>query len=134
MDRTAAPRFTEPLTVTHRFVGEIAAVHVVGSMVAETSGPVVTELVTQLLADGCRKFVLNLTEVPSCDTRGLAALVMALTQVEETDGALALAQVQPRVMTVLETTGLLAVFDVYEAEREAVASLRTTPVKRPSPR
>ena len=122
MDRATRPR-AEPLTVAHRFVDGVGVIRVAGSMVAETSEPVVTTLVHQLLEEGCRRFVLNLTEVPSCDTRGLAALVLALNQIEERDGSLRLAQVQPRVHTVLETTGLLAVFQVSDTEREALTDV-----------
>ena len=68
-------------------------------MTAETIESVLTPLVKTRLADGSRSFVINLGEVLSCDTRGLAELVLSLTMVEQTGGWLKLAHVQSHVMT-----------------------------------
>lgn len=56
---------------------------------------------------------------------GHAPVLSALTMVERKEGALKLAQVQPHVMTLLETTGLLGVFELFDTEREALASFRS---------
>ena len=114
------------MTVTHRAVGDAVVLRVVGRMAVETHESVLTEQVKDRLEDGSRAFVVNLGEVPSCDTRGLAELVLSLTMVERVEGELRLAQVQPHVMTLLETTGLLTVFEVFDTEREALASFRPT--------
>ena len=94
-------------------------------MTVETRESTLTRLVKGRLADSFRSFVVNLGQVPYCDTRGLAELVLSFTMVERADGALKLAQVQSRVATLLETTGLLSVFEVFDAEREALASFRS---------
>ena len=113
------------MTVTERLVDGVVVLIVIGRMTVETRESVLTRAVKGHLADGSRAFVVNLSEVPYCDTRGLAELILSLTMVERKEGALKLAQVQPRVLTLLETTGLLGVFDMFDTEREALASFRS---------
>ena len=113
------------MTVTDRLVDGVVVLMVVGRMTVETRESALTRLVKGRLADDSRAFVVNLGEVPYCDTRGLAELILSLTMVERKEGALKLAQVQPHVMTLLETTGLLSVFEMFDTEREAIASFRS---------
>ena len=115
----------ETMTVTDRVVDGVVVLTVVGRMTVETRESTLTRLVKGRLADSFRSFVVNLGQVPYCDTRGLAELVLSFTMVERADGALKLAQVQSRVATLLETTGLLSVFEVFDTEREALASFRS---------
>ena len=112
------------MTVTHRIVDDVVVIRVVGRMTAETRESMLTKLVKSQLAAGSRSFIVNLGEVPSCDTRGLAELILSLTLVERNDGALKLAHVQSHVLTLLETTALLTVFEVFDTEREALTSFR----------
>ena len=118
-------RSADAMTVTDRLVDGAVILTVVGRMTVETRESTLTRLVKGHLADGARAFVVNLGQVPYCDTRGLAELILSLTMVERADGVLRVAQVQPHVMTLLQTTELLSVFDVYDTEREALASFRS---------
>ena len=124
VDDDATWRGPDTMTVTDRVVDDVVVVRVVGRMTVETRESALTGLVKSRLAEGSRSFVVNLVEVPSCDTRGLAELILSLTLVERQDGGLRLAQVQPHVMTLLETTALDSVFKVFDTEREALASFR----------
>ena len=126
MDRDVAGQAFDTMAVTHRTVDGTVVLRVVGRMTTETLESSLTRAVKSCLADGSRSLVVNLGEVPSCDTRGLAELVLSLTTVEQTGGELKLAHVQPHVITLLETTGLLSVFDVFDTEREALAGFRAT--------
>ena len=125
VDRDVTGRAPDTMTVTERLIDGVVVLMVVGRMTVETGESALTRLVKARLGDGSRAFVVNLGEVPSCDTRGLAELILSLTMVERKEGALKLAQVQPRVMTLLETTGLLGVFEMFDTEREALASFRS---------
>ena len=115
----------DTMTVTDRVVDGVVVLTVVGRMTVETRESALTQLVKSRLADSFRSFVVNLSQVPYCDTRGLAELVLSFTMVERAGGALKLAHLQPRVATLLETTALLGVFEVFDTEREALASFRS---------
>ena len=115
----------DTMTVTDRVVDGVVVLTVVGRMTVETRESALTQLVKSRLADSFRAFVVNLSQVPYCDTRGLAELVLSFTMVERAGGALKLAHLQARVATLLETTALLSVFEVFDTEREALASFRS---------
>ena len=125
VDHDAIRRAPDTMTVTERLIDGVVVLMVVGRMTVETRESILTGLVKGRLADDLRAFVVNHGEVPYCDTRGLAELILSFTMVERKEGALKLAQVQPRVMTLLETTGLLGVFEMFDTEREALASFRS---------
>ena len=74
------------MTVSERLVGDVVVLMVVGRMTVETRESILTRAVKSRLADDSRGFVVNLGEVPYCDTRGLAELILSLTMVERNEG------------------------------------------------
>ena len=122
VERDLTARTPDTMTVSERLVGDVVVLMVVGRMTVETRESILTRAVKSRLADDSRGFVVNLGEVPYCVTRGLAELILSLTMVERNEGTLKLARVQPRVMTLLKTNGLLGVFEMFDTEREALAS------------
>ena len=78
-----------------------------------------------LLANGCRYFVLNLEKVDYIDSSGLGQLVALWTSVRTKGGNLVLMRPTERVRRLLTVTRLNVVFDVYhDAEKAKAASRR----------
>ncbi|HUF17446.1 MAG TPA: STAS domain-containing protein, partial [Thermoanaerobaculia bacterium] len=78
--------------------------------------------VDQLLADGCRKILLNLTGVEYIDSSGLGELVQSFKVARTFEAELKLLRPQERVRHTLQLSMLLPLFEIYETEEEALAS------------
>ena len=73
--------------------------------------------------DGDSKFVLNLGDVSYIDSSGLGELVSTYTTVRNRQGDVKLLHLTTKAKDLLQMTKLLTVFDTYEDESKAVASL-----------
>jgi len=78
----------------------------------------------KLLADGDRKFLVNLEAVDYIDSSGLGELVTGFTTVRNQGGHLKLLKLTRRVRDLLQITKLLTVFESFDNETEAIKSLR----------
>ena len=68
--------------------------------------------------------MLNLQGVTYVDSAGLGVLRVVLhTRATHADPTIALANASPRVYGVLSVTNLLTIFDLFDSESEATASL-----------
>jgi len=92
-----------------------------------TDGPrpmVVGEIVRQILKQGGRKILLNLTNVTYIDSSGIGELVSAFTTVRNQGGELKLLNLTKKVHDLLQITKLYTVFDVKDDEATAVAAFK----------
>jgi anti-sigma B factor antagonist len=78
----------------------------------------------KLLAEGDRKFLVNLEAVDYIDSSGLGELVTAFTTVRNQQGQLKLLNLTRRVRDLLQITKLLTVFESFDSETEALKSMR----------
>ncbi len=74
--------------------------------------------------DGDVKFVLNLGGVGYIDSSGLGELVSIYTTVRNKEGDVKLLKLSAKAKDLLQMTKLLTVFDTYEEEADALASLK----------
>ncbi len=74
--------------------------------------------------DGKLKFVLNLANVSYIDSSGLGELVSIYTTVRNKEGDVKLLNLTTKAKDLLQMTKLLTVFDTFEAEADALASLK----------
>ena len=85
---------------------------------------VLREQIQRLLANGDRKFLLNLADVDYIDSSGLGELVTAFTTVRNHQGQLKLLNLTRRVQDLLQITKLLTVFEAFNSETEALKTLK----------
>lgn len=77
------------------------------------------------LGAGERRFVFDMTEVPCLDSAGVGELVACVKRACERGGTIKLvAAVESKTRQILTLTGLDRVFELFDTEREAVASFR----------
>ena len=76
----------------------------------------------QLVRQGSVKLILNLQDVSYIDSTALGVIVHAYTSAIRKGGALKLLHVPPRVLQLLVVTRLLSIFDLFDAEAEALRS------------
>jgi anti-sigma B factor antagonist len=88
------------------------------------------ELFRGLLADGKRKFVIDLTETPWTNSLGVGMLMGAYSSVKRAGGDIVLANATDRIRDLLRVTQLYRVFDVYNSLDDAIAGLAAGETKK----
>lgn len=79
-------------------------------------------LLQNVLADGHRHLIVELTHVPHMDSGGVRALVRGYLTAQRLGGSLALASIDRRVSRILSLMRLDLVFPIFATVEEAVAA------------
>lgn len=82
--------------------------------------------IQSLLEAGQKQILLNLAGVDYIDAAGLGELVSAYITVNENGGQIKLVHLTQKVSGLMNSTKLLAVFDNYESESEALSSFENS--------
>lgn len=93
-----------------------------GRLASGVGDEILRGLIDKLLADGHRRILLDLSEVPGIDSSGIGELVASLGVAREFDAQIKILRVSEGVHRVLSMSQLLPVFDIYREEAEAIAS------------
>jgi anti-sigma B factor antagonist len=104
--------------------GELAIISICGDLEATTVDCFQTS-VARLLGAGVRYYVIDLAELGTLDSAGLAALIGLYKRVHLGTGDVRLARVPPPVQRLFDLTRLSRVFEIFPTVAEAVASLET---------
>ena len=110
------------MAVTVREDRGITVVELMGEL-DTTNTAELGQLFDRLLAEGRRRFVLDLQGVAFIDSAGLATLVRCFKRVRNGTGYVSLASLQPPVRRVLELTRLDRAFEVCTDAATAVQHL-----------
>ncbi len=110
------------LKLATRQVGEISVVDIGGRITLGEGTSALRNALSELMAKGRKKILLNLCEVSYIDSSGLGELVCGLTNVANRGGQLKLLNPSKRVREFLQITMLYRLFEVQEDETVAVAS------------
>ncbi|MBI3932577.1 MAG: STAS domain-containing protein [Acidobacteria bacterium] len=78
--------------------------------------------VRQLVEDGTRKVVIDLSAVTYIDSASIGCLMDIHRLLREKEGAVRLAGLQPRVETMISMTGVHKIVDIHREEAEALAA------------
>lgn len=100
--------------------GDVVVVDFEGRLAAGVGDTMLPKLVEQLLTEGNKKILLNLSRMDYIDSNGLGELVQSLKMSKRAGASLRLLQPQDRVRKTLKLTNLLPMFNVYESEAEAL--------------
>jgi anti-sigma B factor antagonist len=107
--------------ITEREREGIAILAIKGRLTAGESNPM-REKITELMAAGKSKIILDLAHVEYIDSTGLGGLVICYTQLKRAGGALKLMRLNRRNVELLALTRLHTVFEVFAEEQDAVNS------------
>ncbi len=80
------------------------------------------EKLTEEMAQGARRVILNLEGVEYVDSTGLGSMVICFTGMQKAGGALKLMKLNRRNVELLVLTKLSTVFEVFGEEQDAVNS------------
>ena len=110
------------LELAKRVSGDVTILDVTGRIDMMTGAPQLRGEVQEALDGGATKILLNLPGVATIDSSGIGELVSAYTRTTNRGGKLKLLNVPPKMMDILAITQLLTIFELFEDEKEAVAS------------
>jgi len=110
------------LSINRRQAGDVAILDLNGEVRIGDSATALRGAIRELVAAGNSKILLNLAGVRYIDSSGIGELIANYTTVGRTGGQLKLLSLTDKVQDLLVITKLLTVFDVYEAEAEALSS------------
>jgi anti-sigma B factor antagonist len=112
--------------VTVRKAGDVVIVNLKGSLHCGLDGEILRGVVNELLAEGWKKILLNLSKVTSIDSSGIGELVQSLRVSKQFDADLKLLNLHDRVRKSLHLAQLLPVFHVHDEEKEALKSFEAS--------
>ena len=110
------------MNIETRKKGDVVIVDFQGRLAVGVGEEMLPRLIEQLLNEGTRKILLNLSEMDYIDSNGLGELVQSLKTSKRFGASLRLLKPQDRVKKTLRLTNLLPMFSVYDSESEAIRS------------
>lgn len=108
--------------LTSRRVGDVTVVDAVGRITLGEGASTFREKIRELVGQGEKKILLNLSEVSYIDSSGIGEMVSGFTTVTNNGGQLKLVGLSKRVKDLLQITKLYTVFEAFDDEAEAVRS------------
>lgn len=110
------------LQATCRESSGVAIVDFSGKITLGEGSATLRRMIRDLVEQGHRKILLNLSDVDYIDSSGIGELVTAFTMVRNVKGELKLLQLTKRVHDIMQITRLFTVFDVQSEEDVALRS------------
>jgi anti-sigma B factor antagonist len=101
---------------------EVMILDLKGRLTAGLGDQILHDAIDELLAEGRRRILLNLSEVSFLDSAGVGELVAGLKTARRFQADLKLLNVGERVYSTLDMARLLPTFEIYGDEGEAVKS------------
>jgi anti-anti-sigma factor len=88
------------------------------------SGLLKGEFTLLLKVEGTNKLIIDLSEVESCDSSGLSALLVANRTLNSTNGSIRLVSPSEKVLTLIKITQLDRVLNICDTVEEAIEELK----------
>jgi anti-sigma B factor antagonist len=108
-----------------RTLDTITILNLHGPLAAGGEDASVRQTVRLAFENGARTVILNMQDVPSIDSSGVAALASGHMTAKNRGGQLKLCNLTPKLKDVFAITRLDTVFDSFETEADATASAST---------
>lgn len=113
------------MDITTRKVGDVTIVDFSGRLAIGVSDSVLPRIIGDVLGEGSKKILLNLSDMDYIDSNGLGELVQAFRESKRNGASLRLLKPHDRVAKTLRLTNLLPMFIVYDTEEDALKAFTT---------
>ena len=110
------------MEITERTVDTITILDLSGKLTIGEGAQRLKDKSESLVFQGRNRVIVNLAAVPYIDSGGLGQLVACYTTLAKAGGRLTLLNVNTRNHDLLSITKLVAVFDTFDSEQEAIES------------
>ena len=108
------------MDIAVRKTEDVTIVDFKGRLAVGVSDTLLPRVIDEILGDGSKKILLNLSDMDYIDSNGLGELVQAYRESQRRGASLRLLKPQERVTRTLRLTNLLPIFSVYDTEEEAL--------------
>jgi anti-sigma B factor antagonist len=105
-----------------RTVDDVEIISLQGKITIGAGDTQLREVITNAVNAGKTKILLDLSGVTTIDSSGIGELVGSYTTATNRGGKLKLLHLPAKLNELLHVTQLITVFEVYDNEREAIAS------------
>ena len=105
-----------------RSLGDVKLIKLTGKITLGAAVDRLRENLDELMDNGTIRIILELSEVPMIDSSGIGLLVRCMTAAKQRGGAVKLLNPSKFTVQTLKMIGLLNLFEVFQAQDEAVAS------------
>jgi anti-anti-sigma factor len=112
--------YEDAMHVAVRRAGDVVIVDLDGKLTMGLGDQILRETIDELLAEGWKKIVLNLSKVGFMDSAGVGELVAGLRTANSFGARLKLVNASERAHSTLYIARLLPVFEIHREEREAL--------------
>lgn len=110
------------MKTTVRTVGQVSVVELSGKITIGEGDVVLRDKVLELLNAGNSKILLSLEKVSYMDSAGIGELVACFKKAREKGGTVKLLKPSGKVEDLLQLTKLWEVFEIFDEEKQAIAS------------
>jgi anti-sigma B factor antagonist len=110
------------MKATNRTVENIEIISLQGKITIGSGDTQLREVISNAVSAGKTNVLLDLSGVTTIDSSGIGELVGSYTTVTNRGGKLKLLHLPAKLNELLHVTQLITVFEVYDNEREAIAS------------
>jgi anti-sigma B factor antagonist len=110
------------MKTTVRTVGQVSVVDLSGKITIGEGDVVLRDKVLELLDGGHSNILLSLEKVSYMDSAGIGELVACFKKAREKGGTVKLLKPSGKVEDLLQLTKLWEVFEIFDEEKQAVAS------------
>jgi anti-sigma B factor antagonist len=114
------------MQITERKIHDVVILDLNGRLTIGDGADLLRDKVTSVVFQGHSKVLLNLASVPYIDSGGLGELVRCSMAAKKAQGSVKLIGLTTRVIDLLTITKLIAVFDTFDTEQEALSSFMAT--------
>ena len=112
------------MKIKKKEVDGVAVLDLSGEMYGGPENMKLVDVVMELGEAGTLDLVINLSKVKWISSTGLGIMVSARSKYAKLGGVIKLSHPNDRVLGILQVTRLNLIFDVFDNEKEAVASLQ----------
>jgi len=112
------------MPIAERQVGAVTVIDLSGKLASSEESGKLKDKVSSVFFQGRKQVLVNLSGLTYMDSGGLGELVSCLATAKRSAGVIKLSNLGKRVQDLLIMTKLLAVFDVYDTEAEALTSFK----------
>ncbi|NCO69138.1 MAG: STAS domain-containing protein [Acidobacteria bacterium] len=105
-----------------RDVGDVRILEIEGKVTIGAGDVELRRQIEESVAAGHNKILLDLKGVSHMDSSGIGEMVGCYTTVARRGGQMKLLNLTQKITDILQVTQLITVFDVFDTEKEALAS------------
>ena len=101
------------MRISEHSTGDVTVLDLLTPLTGDHSKELFLPQIESMLAEGHRRFVLNLAELAWINSSGVGHLIGARRRIEDAGGEIVLSGVNDRVKGILEVTGLATLWPIH---------------------